>query len=285
VVSKSNKALGKGLSALLPPKSAAPVEVAGMAEVDIDIVDPHPGQPRSVFRADKLQELADSIKANGIVQPLIVQKSESRYLLIAGERRWRAAKIAGLAKVPVVIREFAPERVLEIALIENIQREDLNPIEIASALDRLLKEHGLTHDELASRTGKDRSTITNHVRLLRLPLEVQTMLNEQRLSMSHARSLLGIEDQEELLKLAEKIVSQGLSVRQTERAVLDANKPREAKAAVDQDPNVKAAVEELERALGTRVRIVEKSPENGRLEVDYYSKAELQRLYELLTGN
>jgi ParB family chromosome partitioning protein len=280
------KVLARGLSSLLPaaaPAAQAPVEPNSLP---IDLIDPNPEQPRSIFKPEKIRELADSIRANGIVQPLVVQHSGTRYTLIAGERRWRAAREAGLTEVPVVIRDFAPDRILEVALIENIQREDLNPIEVAQALDRLLLDHHLTHEELAQRTGKDRSTITNLLRLLKLPAEVQQLLAEQRLSMGHARAILGIPDPDLQIKLAEKAVSQGMSVRQVERAVQESSKPRDPKdAPLPEDPNVRAAVDELERALGTRVRIIERTSDRGRIEIEYYSKGELQRLFETLTAS
>lgn len=315
------KALGRGLGSLLPnrppaglaefakpiapPPLKAPVATepapptagpaaetppsagGGPTRVLAAMIDPNPLQPRTVFQEARLQELADSIRANGIIQPIIVRRKADRYELIAGERRWRAARLAGLDEVPVVVQELADEKLLEISLIENIQREDLNPIEVATAYDRLAREHNLSHEEIGRRTGKDRATITNMIRLLKLPQELQLLLAEHRLSMGHARALLGLGDQDKQRELGNQAAAEGLSVRQVERYVQDFNEPRESPAPKDPpklDPNVKAAVEELERVLGTRVRIVEKSPKRGRIEIDYFTQEDLERIYELIVG-
>lgn len=287
--SPDRKALGKGLSSLLPPKAPPPDADIVPQELPIDLIDPNPLQPRTVFRTEAVEELAASIKANGIVQPLIVQKEGARYMLIAGERRLRAAKLAGLTKVPVAVRRFEADRVLEVALIENIQREDLNPIEVAQALQRLGMEYDLKHEELAERTGKDRSTITNLLRLLRLDHAVQTMVAEGRLSMGHARALLAVTDPYTQASLAEKAAKEGWSVRRIEEEVKKPapdpkSKGKKDKQEPDVDPNVRAAQDSLERSLGTRVKIVERTSERGRIEIEYFSKAELQRIYELLSG-
>ena len=289
------KALGRGLSSLIPTR---PVEVHSELpnkpklpepppnEIHIDQIDPNPVQPRSIFQAERLRELADSIRANGIIQPLIVRRKGDRFELIAGERRWRAARMAELEQVPVVVQDLAEDRLLEISLIENIQREDLNPIEIAQAYDRLAKDLHLSHEEIAKRTGKDRTTVTNMVRLLKLPQEVQVLLAEHRLSMGHARALLGLPTPELQLSIAEKAASQGFSVRQVEREVQKLNESRDPNDGEPpkQDPNVKAAVEELQRVLGTRVRIVEKSDNRGRIEIEYYTQEELDRVYQFIIG-
>jgi ParB family chromosome partitioning protein len=284
-------ALGRGLSTLLPqrPTSAAPVparEPGAAVQVGITAIDPNPLQPRSVFQAERLRELSDSIRANGIIQPLIVRRNGDRYELIAGERRWRAARMADLQTVPVVVHDLADEKLLEISLIENIQREDLNPIEVAQAYDRLSREHHLSHEEIGRRTGKDRATVTNMIRLLKLPPEVQILLAEHRLSMGHARALLGLPTPELQQSVAEKAASQGLSVRQVERTVQKLNENREPNEKEEEklDPNVRAAVEELERILGTRVRIVEKSANRGRIEVEYFSQEDLDRIYQIMVG-
>ena len=283
------KALGKGLSALLPQRPATAPDMApgAVASIAIDLIDPNPLQPRTVFQPDKLSELAQSIRANGVIQPLIVRRSGDRYELVAGERRWRAAKLAGLDAVPVLIQDLADSRMLEITLIENIQREDLNPIEIAHAFDRMGRELGLSHDDIGRRTGKDRSTVTNMLRLLRLPDEVQILLAERRLSMGHARAILGLPTPDLQRDLADKVSSQGLSVRQVERLVQRMTEPREPKPPDDtaQDPNVKAAIQQLERVLGTRVRIVAKSQQRGCLEIDYYSPEDLDRIYQIIVGS
>jgi ParB family chromosome partitioning protein len=285
------RALGKGLSALLPnrPEAAAATESepgSGLLQLSIEQIDPNPLQPRAVFQADRLNELAQSIRENGIIQPLVVRKAGDRFQLIAGERRWRAARLAGLDKVPVVVQEFAEDRLMEIALVENIQREDLNPIEVAQAFERLNKQFKLSHEQIAQRTGKDRTTVTNLLRLLKLPGDIQILLAEHRLSTGHARALLGLEDPDAQIEVAGRITSEGLSVRQVERLVQRMNEPREAKPAEEAtvDPNVRAAIHELERKLGTRVRIVPKSEQRGRIEIEYYSIDDLTRIYEMIVG-
>ena len=243
-------------------------------------------QPRTVFQPDRLAELAQSIRANGIIQPLVLQRSGERYQLIAGERRWRAARIAGLDAVPAVVQDIPGERMLEIALIENIQREDLNPIEVAQALDRLAREHKLSHEQIGERTGKDRSTVTNLLRLLRLPDDVQVLLAENRLSMGHARAILGLPTVELQREVAEKAAAQGMSVRQVERLIQQMSSRRDPNLSAEQppDPNVLAAVRELESTLGTRVRIISQSPDRGRIEIEYYSWEDLDRIYNLIVS-
>jgi ParB family chromosome partitioning protein len=241
-----------------------------------------------VFQIDRLEELAASIRANGIIQPLVVRRHDGEYQMVAGERRWRAAKMAGLAEVPVVVLDVAEPQMLELALIENIQREDLNPIETAHAYERLGRELGLSQEEIGRRTGKDRTSIANTVRLLKLPSEVQLLLAERRLSMGHARAVLGLPSAEQQIEIAEKAAAQGLSVRQVETLVqeLTSDRPKSgsSRKEASSDPNVKAAVDELERALGTRVRIVELSEQRGRIEIEYYSQAELDRLFQRILG-
>ena len=298
-VEKQRKALGKGLSALLPGRGSGHGIAAAAAvappnpallpptTLPIDAIHPNPMQPRVVFQPDRLEELAASIRANGIIQPLIVRHHQGQYQLIAGERRWRASKLAGLKDVPVVIQEVADPLLLELALIENIQREDLNAIETAHAYERLGRELGLSQEEIGRRTGKDRTSITNALRLLKLPTEVQLLLAEHRLSMGHARAVLGLPNAEQQIEVAEKAAAQGLSVRQVEALVQDltSERPRTGhKKETVVDPNVKAAVDELERALGTRVRIVELSEQRGRIEIEYYSQIELDRLFQQITG-
>jgi ParB family transcriptional regulator, chromosome partitioning protein len=301
-MNKSNdtrKALGKGLSALLPARSQTPPPAApqpepppssgGVIEVRIDAIEPNPVQPRTVFQADKLEELAQSIRANGIIQPLIVQKAGDRYQLVAGERRWRAAKLAGLATVPAIVREFAAERLLEVALIENIQREDLHPIELAEALDRLVQNHHLSHEEIGRRTGKDRSTVTNLIRLLKLPNDIQILVAEHRLSMGHARAILALPTEQLQKEIAQRTVTQQLSVRQLERLIQMMTVEREPASAIEKpqpapDPNVTAATRELEAALGTRVRIVAQSNDRGRIEIEYFSFEDLDRIYNQIVG-
>jgi ParB family chromosome partitioning protein len=293
----TRKALGKGLSALLPtrPQPVAPTPVdpvppaaphEAVTEVPLTSIDANPHQPRTVFQAERLNELAQSIQSNGIIQPLVVRKAGDRYQLIAGERRLRAATLAGLTNVPVVVRDFPEDRLLEITLIENIQREDLNPIEVAHAFDRLAREASLSHEEIGRRTGKDRATVTNILRLLRLPAPIQTLLSERRLSMGHARAIAGLPEPDIQIEIAEKTSSQGLSVRQVERLIQKMSETRTAPTAepVKLDPNVRAAIEELERILGTRVRIVEKSEQRGRFEIEYFSAEDRDRIYSLIVG-
>lgn len=299
VSDRTRKPLGKGLSALLPPRlvPSQPSDAAGAALardihqliLPIEAIAPNPLQPRTVFEPERLEELASSIRANGIIQPLIIRRNGDQYQIVAGERRWRAAKLAGLTEVPVVVQDVADPRMLELALIENIQREDLNPIELAHAYERLGRELGLSQDEIGVRTGKDRTSIANTVRLLRLPKEVQLLLAEHRISMGHARAILALTSQEEQIQLAEKASAQGLSVRQVEAIVQEATSERPratggTRREVPGDPNVRAAVADLERVLGTRVRLVELSDQRGRIEIEYYSKAELDRVFQQLTG-
>lgn len=285
------KVLGKGLSALLPSRAAAPAPMvspdAGFLRLPIDQIEPNPLQPRAVFQAERLNELAQSIRENGIIQPLVVRRNGEKYQLIAGERRWRAARLANLADVPVVVQDFAEDRLMEVALVENIQREDLNPIEVAEAFERLNKQFNLSHEQIAARTGKDRTTVTNLIRLLKLPGDIKVLLAEHRLTTGHARALLGLENPDDQLEVAGRITAEGLSVRQVERLVQRMNEPREAKPAEEAalDPNVKAALQELERVLGTRVRIVPKSEQRGRIEIEYYSLDELTRIYEIIVGD
>lgn len=296
---KSRRALGKGLSALLPAKpvavaaaqpAPAPQPVSeGPTRIPIDMIDPNPLQPRTVFASDRLEELAQSIRANGVIQPLIVRREGARYELIAGERRWRASRLAGLEIVPVVVQDFAEDRLLEVALIENIQREDLNPIETAQAFDRLGREMGLSHEEIGRRTGQDRSTVANTIRLLKLPAEVQRLVAENRLRMGQARALLALPDAAMQIKIAEKATAQGMSTRQVEALVRNLTEPRRSatgeKEAAKQDPNVRAAAEELQRVLGTRVRIAEQSDTRGRIEIEYYSTDDLNRIYAMIVGD
>jgi ParB family transcriptional regulator, chromosome partitioning protein len=293
------KALGRGLSALLsnrttpkvqadpppPPPPAAPAAaVDGIQRISIDLIDPNPLQPRTIFQPERLQELADSIKANGIIQPLVLRARGDRYELIAGERRWRAARLAGATEVPVVVQDISDDHLLEIALVENIQREDLNAIEVAHAFERLATNLNLSHDEIARRTGKDRSTVTNTLRLLKLPADVQQLVAEHRLSMGHARSILGLGTEELQRQIAEKAASQGLSVRQVEHLVQKMTSEREPKPVEDIDPNVKAAIQQLEQVLGTRVRITGKPEQRGRIEIEYYSGDDLHRIYSVIVG-
>jgi ParB family chromosome partitioning protein len=286
----TRKALGRGLGALLSAEGAA-TATEDTSEVPIDLIDPSSLQPRSIFDDAKLDELARSIIANGVVQPLLLRRKGNRFELIAGERRWRAAQRAGLSKVPAVLRDVSDEKVLEIALIENIQREDLNPIEEAGAYKKLIDTLGLTQEMVAERVGRDRSYITNYLRLLRLPGDLQELLQVGRLSTGHARTLLGVDDVDIQRRIARKIIEQDLSVRATERLVRLTSEARSAGVKVPQkqregDANVRAAESKLRRHFGTQVRIVQ-SPgaEAGKIELEFYNQGDLQRLYKLLLPN
>jgi ParB family chromosome partitioning protein len=277
-------ALGRGLSALIPD---APLSPSGPAEraldVDVDLLRPNRFQPRSRMDDARIEELSRSIKSNGIIQPIVVRKAEDGYEIVAGERRWRAAQRAGLLKVPVVVREIPDDRLLAAALIENIQREDLNPIEEAVAYRRLGDEFGLTQEQIAEAVGKDRSSVANYIRLLRLPPAVRDQIASGALSMGHARALLGLADEAAQLRAAREIVEKGLSVRDTELLVKRALNPPPAKADAPTDVHTRAAEERLRFALGTRVRIVRKG-KGGRLEIVFGDENELHRLYEQLTA-
>lgn len=285
------KALGRGLGALLPtrppePPPSAPVAGEAAQTIPIESIDPNPLQPRRAFQADRLEELAQSIRANGIIQPLVVRRAGERYQLVAGERRWRAAKLAGIQQVPVVVREIPDDHLLEITLIENIQREDLNPIETAVAFERMMRELVLTPEQVGQRTGKDRSTIVNLIRLLQLPDDLQQLVADRRLTAGHARCLLSLPTIQIQREVAEKAVDQGWSVRQIERVtqrLIDGQGPKEVDE-VALDPNVKAAIQEMERVLGTRVKIIEKARQKGRIEIEYYSAEDLDRIYSVIVG-
>lgn len=262
------------------------VEVPKEITVKLSMIEPNRNQPRKDFKEEQLQELADSIKQYGVLQPLLVQKRENYYELVAGERRWRAAKLAGLKEVPVVIREYNNQESMEIALIENVQRSDLNPIEEAQAYQRLMQEFGLRQEDIAQRVSKNRATITNSMRLLKLAEEVQQMLAEDRISGGHARALLSIEDPKLQIQLAEKIEKDKMSVREVERMVkLLAKKPRQ-KTEGQPDEALELIFKELEErmksVMGTKVIISRKDRNKGRIEIEYYSESELERIVELI---
>ena len=289
------RALGKGLGALLPTRTPQlqspeipppPPSDPPSQTIPIDSIDANPIQPRRVFQGERLAELAQSISANGIIQPLVVRKAGDRYQLVAGERRWRAAKLAGLERVPAVVQDIPDDRLLEITLIENIQREDLNPIETANAFSRLANDLSLSAEEIGRRTGKDRTTIANSLRLLQLPADIQQLVSERRLSAGHARCLLSLPNADLQREVAEKAVAQGWSVRQMERTTQKMTEGRQPKHPdeVDIDPNVKAAIEEMSRVLGTKVKIVEKARQKGRIEIEYYSADDLDRIYGVIVG-
>jgi ParB family chromosome partitioning protein len=287
-------ALGRGLSALIPD-SPAPVSPSAdrALEVDTDRLRPNKFQPRTHMDDERIEELARSIRGNGIIQPIVVRRAretegrqpldkEVGYEIIAGERRWRAAQRAGLLKVPVVVRDVPDERLLAVALIENIQREDLNPIEEAVAYRRLADEFHLTQEQIAEAVGKDRSSIANYVRLLRLPQEVRANVASNAISMGHARALLALPDEASQLRVGRDIVAKQLTVRDVEALVKKGSRDEEKKDGKKPDPNTRAAEDKLRLALGTRVRINRRG-KAGRIEIDFVNEEELQRLYELLT--
>jgi ParB family chromosome partitioning protein len=277
-------ALGRGLSALIPD---SPTPVASAAdrslEIDTDLLRPNKFQPRTHMDDERIEDLSRSIRANGIIQPIVVRKVDAGYEIIAGERRWRAAQRAGLLKVPVVVRDIPDDRLLAVALIENIQREDLNPIEEAVAYRRLSDEFHLTQEQIADAVGKDRSSVANYVRLLRLPQEIRGNVASNTLSMGHARALLALTDEAAQLRVARDVVTRNLSVRETEALVKKATAPDEKKAEKAVDVHTRAAEDKLKLALGTRARIIRKG-KGGRIEIEFVSEDELHRLYERLVG-
>lgn len=254
-------------------------------KLKVSLIEPNHTQPRKNFDEESLNELADSIRRYGVLQPLIVQKKDSHFEIIAGERRWRAAKLAGVAEVPVVIREYDKQQTMEIALIENVQRADLNPIEEAQAYQQLIQEFNLTQEEIAARVSKNRATITNSMRLLKLDGRVQRMLAEGKISSGHARALLGLEDLEKQYQTALKVVSESLSVRDVEKLVKLLNRP-EKEEKVQTGPDINLIYREIEDKLksimGTKVVINRKDKNKGRIEIEYYSQEELERLIEMM---
>ena len=274
-------ALGRGLSALIPEQASPAINERSL-DVDSDLLRPNKFQPRTTMDESRIEELARSIRSHGIIQPIVVRRVEDGYEIIAGERRWRASQRAGLLKVPVVVRDIPEERLLAVALIENIQREDLNPIEEAQAYRRLVDEYQLTQEQIADAVGKDRSSVANFLRLLKLPHEVRANVGAGALSMGHARALLGLPDEASQLRLSREVVSKNLSVRETEALVKKGTAPVKLKTPVESDVHTRAAEERMRFALGTRARIVRKRT-GGRIEIDFGSEAELQRLFEILT--
>jgi ParB family transcriptional regulator, chromosome partitioning protein len=268
-------ALGKGLNALIPEKGEE------VLYLDIDRILPGSQQPRRFFSEKSLKELSMSIKEKGVLQPIIVSRTgDGTFHLIAGERRWRAATLAGLRKIPALIKNVASKDSLEIALIENIQREDLNPIETAEAFSRLVKDFNLTQDELSDKVGKERATVANYMRLLKLPDEIKDLIYSGALTMGHARALLSIEGRTGQVQASRKIVKKGLSVREAELLARKLSKPEKKKDG--KDPQTASLEDKLVRHLGTKVRIIHKGKKGGRIEIDYYSLEELDRLLEIL---
>ncbi|MFL6207739.1 MAG: ParB/RepB/Spo0J family partition protein [Pyrinomonadaceae bacterium] len=283
----TRRALGRGLSALLSDKPTTVNEE--FTEIDIDLIEPNHLQPRTRFDEAQMEELAQSIKINGVVQPILARRVKGgHYQIVAGERRWRAAQRAGIQRIPAVVREIPDEKMLELALIENIQRQELNAIEEAYAYKRLIETLGLTQEAVAQRVGRDRTFITNYLRLLRLPDDIQKLVEDNTISMGHARALLGVDDQDIQRKVARNIVDHVLSVRETERAVKRIVEGASVVATIVQplrqdDANIRAAEDRLRRRLGTQVRVMRNSKGNGgKIELHYYNDDDLNRLYELL---
>ena len=302
MAAKVSRGLGKGLDSLIPMGSVSSEKKADSKEenkeskdskatetvVKITQVEPNREQPRKNFDEDALQELADSIKQFGLLQPILVQDRKTHYEIIAGERRWRAAKLAGLKEVPVIIRDYTDQEIVEISLIENIQREDLNPIEEAQAYKRLLTVFNLKQDEVAERVSKSRTAVTNSMRLLKLCDEVQQMIIDDMLSTGHARALISIEDPEQQYMIAQKIFDEKLSVREVEKLVKDLNKPEKPKKESNKEDKsldiiYEAIEEKLKQSLGTKVEISSKGNGAGKLEIEFYNHDDLDRIIELLS--
>ena len=283
-------ALGRGLSALVPEENRSLNEE--LFEVDIDLIEPNAEQPRTRFAEDKMEELSQSIRENGIIQPIVIRRRGSKYEIVAGERRWRAAQKAGLKKIPALVREVSDDKLLEFALIENIQRHELSPIEEAKAYKKLIGNLGLTQEMVAKRVGKDRTFITNYLRLLRLPDDVQKLVEEDKISVGHARALLGLDDNSAQRRIARTIIDMSLSVRETERAVKRAASGSTAEKNVsikinkEIDANLKAAETKLKRRFATNVRILPNGKgTGGKVELEYYGEADLDRIFQLLMLN
>jgi ParB family chromosome partitioning protein len=281
------RGLGRGLGSLIPgSESDGGADGSGLATVPVSTITPNPRQPRTQMDEAKLAELADSIREHGLIQPLIVRQEGSGYTLIAGERRWRASQLAGLSEVPVVIKEASPQAMLELALIENIQRADLNPIEEALAYQQLIDDFGLTQEAVAKRVGKSRPTVANIVRLLNLPKNIQEAVNNDQISGAHARALLPLPTPESQIAVMNSIIKQGLSVRQVEAIVSKikaAEKPK-TKQVKRLSPEMAALESEFRHRLGTQVKI-QPGENGGRVVINYYSDEELQAIYEAIVGD
>jgi ParB family chromosome partitioning protein len=278
----SKKALGKGLGAFIPDEFGI-LKEERFAEIEIEQIKPNPFQPRMKFDDQSIEELAQSIRESGVVQPVVIAPEEDHYKIIVGERRWRAAQKAGLRKIPVLIRNIPRDKQLEISLIENIHREELNPLEIALAFERLIQEHGYTQQQVAERVGKDRTSVTNYIRLLKLPQEIRDHINNGAVSMGHARALLALEEVSAQLLACRQIIDKNLSVRNTERLVnrLKERPPRTQRHL--EDPDLRALQEEMLKILGTKV-LISGSRTKGVLKIFYFSLDDLNRIYERVKG-
>lgn len=281
--------MGRGLNALLSA-GPEPKSTEELREVDIDLIQPGKEQPRTRFSEQRLEELAQSIRNNGVIQPILVRAFGDGFELVAGERRWLAARKAGLRRIPAIVREIPDDRVLELALVENIQRQELNPIEEANAYMRLISTLGVRQEELAQRVGKDRSSVANYLRLLKLPADLQILVEEEKLSMGHARCLLGLEGADLQRRFARRIIEKRMSVREVERAIQQARKEktpsaRRATQPPKSDPNLKAAEDRLRRKYGTQVKITSAaSGGSGKVEIEFYDDQDLDRIYTILMG-
>ena len=283
----ARQTLGRGLSALLGEDTATTTDVAASSELDIHLIKPNPEQPRTRFAEAALEELTQSIRANGIVQPIVVRKVDGGYEIVAGERRWRAAQRAGLHKIPAAIKEVSDEKLLELALIENIQRQELNPIEEAAAYRKLIETVGLTQEAVAEQVGKERSLIATSLRLLKLPDDIQKLIEEEKLSAGHGRALLLTDDPTIQRRIARTVVENKLSVRETERVIKQAARTPQTvdtkRVSRLNDPNVTAAETKLRRQLSTGVNIKKNSKgDGGKIEIEYYTTDDLDRIYQIL---
>jgi len=292
------KALGRGLETLLPAargiqaaipgQPAAPAQPVGDAvrDIPVELIDRNPYQTRTHFDETALNELAESIKVSGVIQPVTVRANAGRFQLITGERRWQASQRAGKATVPAIVRQVSNEQAMEITIIENLQREDLNPVEQARAFERLTREFGLTQEQMAQRTGKDRSSVANFLRLLKLPEEVLAMVESNKLSFGHAKALMGLDSKESMLRLAQRAVQLSMSVRQTEGSVYNLMHPTPAAAKPERllDPNVREAEQQLQRSLGLRVQIQDKHGK-GKIVLEYKSLEDFDRVLEMLSAS
>lgn len=292
------KGLGKGLDSLIPAGNSAKtvskspetgnhdteITEKGEKMVKINMIEPNRNQPRRNFEEDSLLELADSIKQFGVLQPLIVRKQNDYYEIIAGERRWRAAKLAGIKEIPVIVKDYSKQEIVEIALIENIQRENLNPIEEAMAFKRLLTEFNLKQDEVAERVSKSRTAVTNSMRLLKLNEKVQQMIVDDMISTGHARALLAIDDPEQQYQLANKIFDEKLSVRETEKLIKELKNPKKTKTkkVVENAFIYEDIGNKMKQVLGTKVNVTSKGNGKGKIEIEYYSDEELERMFEMI---
>lgn len=294
MTAKKGKGLGKGIDAMIPTIDSMPTgrlkkpleSEKGETYLNINEVEPNREQPRKNFNEDALQELSESIKQHGIIQPIVVTKKDDYYQIIAGERRWRAAKLAKLKEVPVIIKDYTPEEVMEIALIENIQREDLNPVEEALAYQNLIEEYKLKQDEVAERVSKSRTAITNSLRLLKLDKRILDMLVDEQISSGHARALLAIPEKEEQYNLAMKIFDERLSVRETEKLVKSMSKPKKEKVKekLENEFIYRDLENQLRDIIGTKVTINPKTNKKGKIEIEYYSQEELEKIIEYFKG-